>query len=193
MVINFVYIFEIFLRVTFLLGGFGFVFWKLSSYLADLFAKRIIEKYKTGLEKEVEKYKTELEKIKDDYKRFSTKKFEIIEQTWSTVFEIKEKMKIYRNDDVGGYNYYLEEELKAMTRYFLVIQKNSLYFNGELVGLLNRYITLSSELVHGASAKVLDVSSESDIMQHIINTSQEREDLIEKIKNKLKDELGNFS
>jgi len=187
------YVFEIFWKTLLYLGGGCFVFWKVFSYLVEIFTKRIIEKYKVGLEKEIEKYRTELEKVKDDYKRFSTKKFEIIEQTWSTVFEIKEKMKIYRNDDVGGYNSYLEEEIKAMTRYFLVIQKNSLYFNGELVGLLNRYITLSSELIHGASAKVLDVSSESDIMQHIINTSQEREDLIEKIKNKLKDELGNFS
>jgi hypothetical protein len=185
------------------LGGGGAIVWGLSSFLGNLWSKKLIAKYQLDLDEkfekikkeyttEVETYKSELEKARNDYYRFSSKKFEIIEQTWSAIFDITEELKIY-NKNEDNYSEYLKSSIQTINKYTKIIQKNSLYFNEEITKLLNSYILMSSELTANASKKIIELDTPNkfqEIINDISEASQKRELLRDDIKNKFKDEFG---
>jgi len=188
------------------LGGGGAIVWALSSYIGKIWADRALADHKLKLDKElerlrkehqaeIEKYKTELEKAKDDYNRYSSKKFEIIEETWTAMFKIIKELKIYNLND-GNYSNFLQDTLNVISEYLILIKKNSLYFDDDLCKLLNDYVSLSSKVVSDASEKIKREGSfdnkniVSDILQEVYNTATERDRLLDEIKKQFRKELG---
>lgn len=96
-----------------------------------------------------------------------------------------------------NYLYYLEESLKIISKYLIIVKKNSLYFNDEISKLLSDYISLCSDATHSASDKIKDISDEemkkkfSKISLEVYNKATARDKLLDKIKIKFKKELGN--
>jgi hypothetical protein len=188
------------------LGGGGVIVWALSSYLGKIWANKVLADHKLKLDKEleslknehrteIEKYKTELEKARNDYNRYSSKKFEIIEETWSAMFKILKELKVY-NFNEGNYTKFLQNTLDVISEYLVLIRKNSLYFNDGLCKLLNDYVSLSSKVVSDASEKIKKLGNFDDnekvskIFQEVYNTATERDKLLDDIKKQFRIELG---
>ena len=188
------------------LGGGGAIVWALSSYIGKIWADRALADHKLKLDKElerlrkehqaeIEKYKTELEKAKNDYNRYSSKKFEIIEETWTAMFNILKELKIY-NLNEGDYIKFLQDTLNIISEYLILIKKNSLYFNDELCKSLNDYVSLSSKVVGDASEKIKKIDNFDNkekvlaIFQEVCNTAAERDKLLDSIKKQFRTELG---
>lgn len=186
------------------LGGGGFIVWALSSYLGNIWAKKLLTKYQADLDKELEKikkeytaeielYKVELEKAKDDYRRFSTKKFEIVEATWSAMFDVVDELKLYNPND-GDYRAHLLNRLSVVIQYLKLIKKNSLYFENETKELLDKYVFSASKVASDISKKVKESKNLEQDFDAISNEAQtlgeERERLLNEVRNKFRGELG---
>lgn len=202
-------LYEIFLTAMAVLGslgGGGVIVWSLSSYLGKIWLNQMIVKQKAELQRELELlknehrteleiYKTELEKARSDYNRYSGKKFEIIEETWSAMFNIIQELQIYNLND-GDYLKFLQKTLNVVSNYLVLIRKNSLYFDDDLKKLFSDYVSLCSKVVSNASEEIKragnfdDKKKVSEIMSGVYKTATERDVLLEKIRLKLRRELG---
>src|SRR5680860_1855995 len=110
------------------LGGASILIWALSSYLGKIWADKLLIKYKSEKDLEIEKYKNQLDRLLSDYNRFSGKKFEIIQETWETLFTLVEDLKIYpKNPEMNSAR--LAEHVQIASKYLTIIKKNSLYFS----------------------------------------------------------------
>jgi hypothetical protein len=187
-------IFKLFLSMLVSIGGAGFLILVLSNWLGKIWAKRINDEYKMKLDKEIEHYKSELEKARNDYQRFASKKFIIIEETWSAMNHIVDELKLYTPNSNQDYTSYLFEILTTMNKYSKVINKNSLYFSDEIQVLLNNYISACAGVTHFASEEWKNNTGDTDKMNKILieifNKASEREEVLKKIKLEFKKELS---
>ena len=123
---------EIGLTIIASLGGGGLIVFALSSWFGKIWADKMLSKYKAKLNREfediksrrvseIEKYKSELEQARSDYQMYSSRKFEIIEETWSAMFSISDELKPYNknNDD---YDQFLLESINIILKYCLYWQ-----------------------------------------------------------------------
>ena len=138
----------------------------------------------------------ELDKARSDYQKFSSKKFEIIEETWNAMFEIVKELKIFNKSSGGNYVDYLNESLEIIMKYMTVVRKNSLYFSDEISKLLSEYISLCSESTHYASEQIKSVTTEQEMKVKFTSISEEvykkatkRDEVLTKIRDKFKKEL----
>src|SRR6056297_3010706 len=184
------------------LGGASVIVWGLSSWLGKVWASRILNNEKAKLNKELQKfkqahkteletYKTELEKARNDYNRYSSKKFQIIEETWNAMFTITDELNaisFYENK----YNEFLEQNISIILKYLQLIKKNSLYFNQDIEQLLNEFININSEIVAyaGEKAKENNPKEYTTIFREVQAKGIKREKKLEEIKIKFKRELN---
>lgn len=196
---------EVGLTIIASLGGGGLIVVALSSWLGKIWADKMLNNYKAELDKElediksrhaseIEKYKSELEKARSDYQRYSGRKFEIIEETWSAMFSISDELKPYnRNSD--DYSQYLLNLINIVSKYMTVINRNSLYFDDEIKDLLLRYISISSDIVGTASKMIKEAEHKLEkefpnIVSYILKNEAERTKLLEEIRIKFRQELS---
>jgi|GEM_PF-3541003 len=192
------------------IGGAGLIIVALSSWLGKIWAERIFIEHRIKLRKEIEEvkknhvteietYKAELEKARGDYHRFSNKKFEIIDQTWSAMLEIVDELKIYnKGDNDEEYKDFLIDLLGVITKYSKIIKKNSLFFDDNIRNLLNDYVSASLAAISGISEKVKNVSKSTEGWKKEWNNiflegqkkAMERENILNKIRIEFQRELG---
>lgn len=197
-------ILKLFVAMLASVGGAGVIILLLSNWLGRIWAERVLNKHKAELDKEIEEvkkrhtteiesYKSELEKARNDYHRFSNKKFEIIEETWSAMISINGELKIY-NPNEGGYIKSLQENINILNKYLTIIKKNSLFFNDEIKELLLKYVSICSEVVTVANEKIKNVHNTQEelnnILPEIFKKSLEKEEVLDKIRIKFQKELG---
>jgi len=121
-------------------GGAGFIFWKLSSYLGNIWASKYFEKIKAEYQKELEKYKNELSLLKEKQLRYSSKQFEEYSQLWNSLYDLKLSAdKLWRNATERNLNDFARNLAKAE----ITIEKSSLFIEDEhykkLKDLLNTF------------------------------------------------------
>lgn len=183
-------VFKLFLASV---SGAGIIILSLSNWLGKVWAKRIEKEHQAKLNKELEFYRSELEKLRNDYQRFSSKKFTIIEETWTAMHGIVDELTIY-NPNHGDYNDFLLKSLDTITKYHKIISKNSLYFDDDIQKLLIDYISTCSDVTHYASEglknNIGDNKKMSEIFLEVGSKATERENILKEIKVKFKKELG---
>ncbi len=175
----------------------GTIIFGLSNWLGKVWANRILEEERQAYRKEIEKYKQELDKARTDYQRFSSKKFQIIEETWNAVFGIIKELKIINKlDKKEDYINNLESNLNIISDYLTLIRKNSLYFDDDISVLLSRYITACSEVTHSANEKIYNCKTDDDLKNQFGEIAKEiyikaiqRDELLDEIKIKFRLEI----
>ncbi|OIO03556.1 hypothetical protein COS16_07755 [Candidatus Desantisbacteria bacterium CG02_land_8_20_14_3_00_49_13] len=86
---SFVEIFKVISSVTISVGGAGFIFWKLSTYIGKIWAVKYLESIKKEYQKEIENYKLELDILKETSLRYSNRQFELYNDLWHSLYSLK--------------------------------------------------------------------------------------------------------
>lgn len=174
------------------LGGSSVLIWALSSYVGKIWADKFLIKYKTEKDLEIEKYRNQLDRLLSDYNRFSGKKFEIIQETWESLFALMEDLKIYpKNQEMN--DACLIEHIQIASKYLTIIKKNSLYFSDEIKELLEKYLFAHSSLIGLTNQEINKRDGLPDfvkIIQEVESGAKERDGILEEIKMKLRKELN---
>ena len=183
-------IFKLFISMLASVGGAGILILGFANWFGKIWAKKINDEYKTRLDKEIEHYRSELEKARNDYQRFASRKFLIIEETWSAINNIVDELENCKTNS-NNPETYLHELLNSVRQYSKTISKNSLYFSDEIRTILNRYISICAEvyLVVEDELKKQDFKDLNKMLQKVYNKAIEREEILEEIRLKFKKEL----
>ncbi len=197
-------IFKSFLSMLVSMSGTAVIVFALSSWLGKIWSERILNEHKAKLEKEIEEvkkkhiaeietFKSEMEKVRNDYHRFSNRKFEIIDETWSAMLDITDELKIYKNNEI--YKNFLLNSIATIGKYLKIIRKNSLFFNNETRELLLKYISNCSDITTTASEKIKNIPDGNEewksILSEVFKKAIEREKILDEIRIKFQKELGN--
>lgn len=125
-------------------GGGGLIIWKLSTYIGEVWAKRLIQKkqfdYQAKLESIKKGYELEFEKIKSKYFRYSENQFVMYNTLWRTLMDLKISGEILymdtSNDNLRTFSEQLNETRNDILKSALLIE-NEPY--SKLLELLNEF------------------------------------------------------
>ncbi|WP_457644720.1 hypothetical protein [Persephonella sp.] len=177
-------VFQVVAGIFVSLGGAGFIFWKLSSYLGNIWASKYFEKIKAVYQKELEEYKNELSILRENQQRFYSKQFELYSELWMSLSNLKLIGDIL---EIAPTKENLDGFLKEIVKTMLVIEKTSLFIEDEHYEKLQKLLNMLKEY---RKYQLSNLSDEGKINKSDVKRiKKEYEKLIYEIRDNLRKQL----